>query len=185
MDEVISGVSVSMIRENLDNIPSYVMPNSYTIRLYKPGDEEAWLRIEREAEKHFPITDDLFDDQFSSSPELLGERQFYICNGDGKEIGTATAWFNNDHNGSVYGLVHWVAIVPDEHGKGLGNPLMTAVCNRLKESGYKRAYLNTSTVRIPAISLYLKFGFVPEIRNDRDRQVWEHVFTILNSSERK
>jgi len=85
----------------------------------------------------------------------------------------------------MYGLVHWVAIVPEEQGKGLANPLMMAVCNRLKELGYNRAYLNTSTARLPAVSLYLNFGFMPEINNDRDKQVWEHVFTILKESKQK
>ena len=184
MEEVISGVGVSMIRENLDNIPNYVMPTPYTMRLYQPGDEEAWLRIEKESEKHSIITDDLFEDQFGNYPELLGERQYFICDGNGKAIGTATAWFS-DRNGEMYGLVHWVAIVPEEQGKGLANPLMMAVCNRLKELGYERAYLNTSTARLPAVSLYLKFGFMPEINNDRDKQVWEYVFTILKESKRK
>jgi len=153
---------VKMIRENLGNIPDYPVPPPYTIRWYRPGDEEAWLRIEREAEKYFPIEDDLFEKQFGEYPDLLPERQCFICNSEGNEIGTATAWFYNDESGKSYGLVHWVAIIPQEQGKGLGKPLMSAVCNRLKELGYERACLNTSTGRIPAINLYQKFGFVPQ-----------------------
>jgi len=183
MEDVASGVGVSMVRENLDDIPKYDLPAPYTIRCYQSGDDQNWLRIEKEAEKHSNIMDDLFEDQFGKFPGLLKDRQFFICDGNGKEIGTATAWYDNNHNGKVYGLVHWVAIIPSKQGKGLGKPLMMTVCNRLKELDYERAYLNTSTVRVPAISLYLKFGFMPKIENDRDKRVWEQFF-ILNPSVR-
>ena len=185
MENVASGVGVSMVRENLYDIPKYDLPAPYTMRCYQPGDDKTWLRIEKESEKYFPIKDDLFEDQFGKFTELLRDRQFFICDGNSKEIGTATAWFDNNHNGKVYGLVHWVAIIPSEQGKGLSKPLMMTVCNCLKELGYECAYLNTSTARVSAISLYLKFGFIPEIKNDRDKQVWEHVFTILKESKRK
>ncbi len=168
-------IPVSMIRENLDNIPYYPLPQNYTMHWYRPGDEEAWMRIERLAEKHFVIADDLFEREFGKNRHLLSERQCFINNAEGKEIGTATAWFDNDHNGKVYGLVHWVAIVPEEQGKGLGNSLMSIICNRLKELGYERALLNTSTLRVPAINLYLKFGFAPEIKNDNDIIAWRVV----------
>lgn len=184
MDEVIAGIGVSMVRHNLDDIPQFDLPEPYSMKLYQSGDGEAWLRIEKESEKHFPVEDELFEDQFGNELELLSNRQFFICDENGKEIGTATAWFNNDYNGLVYGLVHWVAIVPSEQGKGLAKPLMSAVCNRLKELGYDRALLNTSTARIPAINLYLKFGFVPEIKNDKDKEIWDHVMTILDSTKR-
>jgi GNAT superfamily N-acetyltransferase len=184
MNEVLSGVGVSMVRHNLENIPNYSLPEPYTIRWYQTGDDQAWLRIEKEAEKKPLIKDELFDKEFGDKRELLPDRLFFICDGNSKEIGTTTAWFYNNPDGKLYGLVHWVAIVPSEQGKGLGNFLMMTVCNRLKELGYEKALLNTSTARIPAINLYLKFGFVPEIKNDKDKEIWDHVRTILNSSKR-
>lgn len=168
-------IAVSMIRENLDNIPYYPLPEPYSMHWYRPGDESAWLRIERLAERHFCIADDLFEREFGNKRDLLSERQCFICNSEGQEIGTATAWFANNYNGKVYGLVHWVAIIPEEQGKGLGKPLMSIICNRLKELGYERALLNTSTLRIPAINLYLRFGFVPEIKDDNDIFAWREV----------
>lgn len=167
--------SISMIREDLDNIPQYTLPPSYTIRWYQPGDDKTWLRIEREAEKYIAVSDDLFEREFGKNLELLSERQCFLCDPQGNEIGTATAWFNNNYNGKVYGVVHWVAIVPQEQGKGLSKPLMTVICNRLRELGYERACLNTGTLRIPAIRLYLRFGFVPEIRSEKDALAWRQV----------
>ena len=59
--------------------------------------------------------------------------------------------------------------------EGLAKPLMTVVCNRLRELGHQRAYLTTATIRIPAIRLYLKFGFRPDIQNEQDRQAWRRL----------
>ena len=63
--------------------------------------------------------------------------------------GTTTAWYNEDYRGLPFGRVHWVAIVPEMQGRGLAKPIMSAVCHRLRELGHGRAYLTTTTVRIP------------------------------------
>jgi GNAT superfamily N-acetyltransferase len=55
--------------------------------------------------------------------------------------------------------VHWVAIVPECQGIGLGKALMTLLCQRLRELGHDQAYLFTSSERVSAIRLYLRFGF--------------------------
>src|SRR5207248_4802613 len=97
---------------------------------------------------------------------LLVERQCYLLNAFGQAIGTGTAWFNDNFEGKSFGRVHWLAILPEFQGRGLGKPLLTAICSRLRDLGHERAYLTTSTQRIPAIRLYLRFGFVPLIRDE-------------------
>ena len=70
-----------------------------------------------------------------------------------------------------------MAIQPALHGQGLAKPLLALVCQRLQALGHRRAYLNTSTGRLPAIGLYLKFGFVPKMRRDRENtlRAWRQV----------
>ena len=134
-------VSISMIREELRNIPSYALLADFSFRWYQPSDERLWLEIRACATQYNAITPELFDRQFSGDNESLAQRQCYLVDAQGRAIGTATAWFDNNYSGQDYGRVHWVAIVPEMQGKGLAKPLMITVCNRLCELGYERAYL--------------------------------------------
>ena len=74
-----------------------------------------------------------------------------------------------------WGMVHWVAIQPKAQSKGLAKGLMTAVCQKFLALGYRKAYLYSANVRIPALNLYLKFGFHPKIRYESDWQVWQDI----------
>jgi len=176
-------ISVYMVREHLDDIPQYDLP-PYTIRPYQLGDEVAWMRIQSEADKYNSITPALFTQQFGSNPKILVERQFFLCDAAGEAIGTATAWFDT-YRGQLYGLVHWVAIVPQQQGRGLAKPLLTAVCNRLRDLQHERAFLITGTARIPAIKLYLKFGFVPDIKSEQDAEAWRTIKQSLETYKTK
>lgn len=168
-------VTVRMIRENLENIPQYDMPSEFSARFFRPGDDKTWVDVVQRADSYQEIDEKAFFNNFGEDLEALEERMYFLCDDKGNEIGTATAWYNSDSHSLDCGRVHWVAIVPAMQGKGLAKPLMTVVCNRFKELGYKRACLTTEHVRLPAISLYLKFGFVPEIRNEKDARVWENI----------
>ncbi len=81
--------------------------------------------------------------------------------------------------GDRWGRVHWMAIVPEFQRHGLGKVLLGAICQRLRELGHERAYLHTSAARIPAIQLYLRFGFAPVVRNAAERAVWKDVLASL------
>lgn len=168
-----SNMQVHMIREDLEGIPQFAAPEPFAIRGFRPGDEAAWVRIHELADIYNETTLERFELAFGEGPAALPERMFFLCDGTGSEIGTATAWYNNDYRGRPFGRVHYAAVVPAFQGKGLSKPLMTAVCNRLRELAHVRAYLGTQTERVPAIGLYLKFGFVPDIGSNDERRAWD------------
>lgn len=175
MDIFKKNVSVNMYREHLEAIPRYPLPKGYSFRWYQPGDETLWVEIYEKAEEYIKIDEALFWKEFGEDKPGLQQRMCFILDKNQQGIGTAATWFNSDYNGGDSGRVHWVAIIPAAQGKGLSKPLMTAVMQRMKKLGHLRAYLVTSSARIPAINLYLKFGFVPEIREKDDLKTWQAI----------
>ncbi|MCI0396864.1 MAG: GNAT family N-acetyltransferase [Chloroflexi bacterium] len=172
--------NVSMVRETLEGLPRYPVPPGYTIRRYRPGDAEQWYRIHLLAEKHFHVTPELFRREFGTDETLLAERQYYLLDPEGTPIGTTTAWFRDRPDGQADGLVHWVAIAPEWQGRGLAKPLLSAVLWRLHELGHRRACLDTFTLRVPAVNLYLHFGFAPDVRDDASLAAWRTLQPHLN-----
>lgn len=175
-------ISVAMVRPTLDGLPHFALPAPYQLRWYQPGDEAAWVAIHVAADRFHTFTPATFRAEFDSDSALLTERQAYVCQADGQPIGTATAWFKADDDGPDWGLIHWVAIHPALQGRGLAKPLLAFVCQRLQALGYQKACLSTSTARLPAINLYLAFGFVPLIRGDRAKNLyaWQQVYKALD-----
>ena len=43
----------------------------------------------------------------------------------------------------------------------------------------------TGTARIPAIKLYLKFGFVPDIKSEQDAEAWRTIKKSLETYKTK
>lgn len=170
MSDEEKAIGLCMVRENLDHIPRFDPPVGFRLRAYEPGDEKAWVWIHLLAERFITATTELFRQQFDGSVKDLRERQLYLCAGD-TPVGTATAWYGA-LDGAPCGRVHWVALAPETQGRGLARPLLSAVCLRLAELGHNRAYLTTNSARLPAINLYLKFGFKPHARSDEERHAW-------------
>jgi GNAT superfamily N-acetyltransferase len=171
----IPNILVNMVRATLDELPTHSLPDGYLLRMYQPGDEQAWVDIHLEADRWNRVTLETFRKEFGVDPVPLAMRQFYLCNAEGTPIGTATGWLNDDYHGAAWGRIHWVALRPQYHGRGLSKPLLAAACWRMRELGHDKAYLVTSTPRIPAINLYRSFGFEPEIRSADDEAAWSLV----------
>ncbi|MBI3832033.1 MAG: GNAT family N-acetyltransferase [Planctomycetes bacterium] len=179
MDSGSQGLPVRMIRQHLREIPAFELPAPFSLRWFRPGDEGVWTRIQRESDTLQPIPDRLFEQQFGKDPRELGSRICFVLDGSGAEIGTSAAWFGPDEAWQGWGRIHWVAMVPAMQGRGLAKPLMTVICRRMAELGHERAYLTTSTARVPAIRLYLKFGFAPDERTEEDTRAWASIRTQL------
>lgn len=170
---------VCMVRRTLTNLPEAAPPAGWSVRWYQPGDEGTWLRIQLAAERQHAITPELFRQQFGHDESSLTERQCFLLTPDRNAVGTATAWFDDAFEGARWGRVHWVAIGPEHQGRGLGGALMTAVCQRLHELGHERAFLRTAANRVPAVRLYLRFGFEPHPRTAEEERLWPEILARL------
>lgn len=162
---------------DLSAAPSASPGADYRLRSYHPGDETAWLAIHRAADPYNRFLPETFDRQFGERRDELPRRQVYLLNPAGTPVGTATAWYGDPGPRTLTGRVHWVAIVPEEQGRGLAKPLLSAVCQRLLALGHRQAYLTTSIVRIPAINLYFAYGFLPDLDPAPARQAWAHLLS--------
>lgn len=166
------GVNIMMVRPTLEGVPGPDLPKGYSLRYYRPGDEEAWTRIWLAADVFGQATPETFARAYGDRAEALGERQLFLCDDAQTAVGTATAWFPDSNVDAEAGLVHWVAIVPELQGRGLARPLLSATLLRMRELGYGRAALITQSGRVPAVGLYLAFGFLPRVRCEAERAAW-------------
>lgn len=173
-----------MIRSDFRSIPESPLPPGYTMRWYQPGDAVHWMRIHHDAEPYHEITPELFNHEFGCDSERLCACQCFLQDAVGRVVGTGTAWSAGESPEVPCGRVFWLAIIRSHQGRGLGRPLLAAVCHRLRELGHERACVFTSTGRLAAVNLYLSFGFQPQIRSESDRAVWDSVFAVLKARGR-
>ncbi len=171
-------IPISMFLNNLDNIPDHPVPDSYAMRPYQDGDIEHWLEF------HIPlfpaghISEELFWRDFGRDTERIQQRQFYMVHDD-TVMGSISAWDGTGNRTPDLGRIHWVVLREDYRGRGLAKPLLSFALNKLKVLGHKQVYLTTDTDLIPAINLYLQFGFKAEIKTDQDERAWKMVFDKL------
>ncbi|RPI61483.1 MAG: GNAT family N-acetyltransferase [Planctomycetaceae bacterium] len=172
-------LKVIMVRSDLENIPQHPLPAGYSLRFYRDGDAATWTAIEQAADKFYNVTGERFVKEFGTEIPLLFQRCYFLVSPDGRDIGTTTAWYDRKYQGKRWGRVHWVAVVPEFQGKGLGKAMLSSAMNRLRMLGHRRAILGTQTPRLAAINMYLDFGFVPDMTTDNAAKAWKIVREAL------
>ncbi len=170
--------SIGMIREHLREIPAAPFPEGFGIRSFRRGEEGLWLDIERDAERSFAIDDDLFLQELGSDFPAAERRCFFVVDSRGVAVGTISAWYSLSFRGENYGRIHWVATRPAYQGRGLGRAALGHTL-RVLAQWHEKAWLRTSGERKTAIKMYLDFGFVPKLDDERDREVWRLVRATL------
>ena len=178
-----AGHSLWMIRENLDNLPRWTFPPGYTMRPMGPGDEKLWDEIQKETEPYFTIEPGYFLEQFGDDLKTAWQRVFLVLEPGGHEVGTIGAWYRRFEQ-KYYGLIHWVAIRPAFQRLGLAKASLTGTLEVLSRH-YDRAYLETQSKRLPAISLYLDAGFRPHYATNQEREIWSELALGMTNPTRR
>jgi GNAT superfamily N-acetyltransferase len=168
------GTGVFMIRPDLLNIPQVSFPEGFSIRPMRLDEVGLWTDIQRDAEEYFKITDETFYHEFGSDLQAIQWRSFIITNEKGVGVGTISAWYSRDFKGEDYGRIHWLAVRPAYQRRGIGKAALSYVLNKLAQ-WHSRCFLDTSIERLPAIKLYLDFGFMPDLYDQYEIEKWREV----------
>lgn len=162
-----------MIRGDLGNLPVYDLPAPFGIRDFRHGEGDFWAEIEHAAAEFKSVEKarQHFEEEFGAQPNEFSRRCQFLTTGEGRVIGTATAWFNASFQGKLHGQLHWVAILPEFQGRALSKPLVGAAMNRMK-AYHDRAFLTSQTTSWKAIKVYLDFGFLPLIESPEHHRGW-------------
>ncbi len=173
---------VTMIRPTLDGLPTWPLPDGYRFRPYCEGDVEVWLALHHDAEPLFRVEARHFDDSFGAHRHALFDRMFFVQTAGGEDVGTITAWWEDNWRGrGAWGRIHWVVVATAHQRRGLAKPMTAHALQRIAQD-HSRAMLGTDTRRPWAIKTYLDCGFVPDPveRNQQEIvQGWIAVQRIL------
>jgi len=168
IDESVPYIPVVMRRESGLPLPHCPLPEGFSYKMYQPGNEKDWARIEASVGEFDCEMDALLEYQKSFLPfsDELPRRCIFIAAPDGGLVGTATAWW--DYIGQRrHPLVHWVAVKPEYQGKGLGKAITAEVIRLMTVvDGDGIFYLSTQTTSHKAIRIYEWAGF--HITNEKD-----------------
>lgn len=171
---------IAMLLDRIGELPPVSLPEGYSLRNFRPGDDRQWERIYREA---FEAEEepDRFERMMRRDPAFREDRIFFVCHGD-IPVATASAWHRPEY-GERMGYLHWVAVVPRETGRGLGYQVSLACLHKMKFEGRESAMLRTDDFRIPAIKTYLKLGFRPLIMHESHRTRWRDIFAAMGRED--
>lgn len=170
------GINVAMCRPHLHNAPNAPLPAGCSLHALARSDEPqlATLLSLAFAES--------WDEQRVRSALTQAEdvKAVYGVMWQGELVATASSQFLPEQDRRS-GFVHWLATHPEHRGRGLAGVLVKRVLEDFDMRSYESARLLTQPERLPAIRLYLKFGFVPEyaVGKRDDRNTWSDVLSAL------
>jgi hypothetical protein len=160
-NELIPYIPLMMSHGSLSASPEISLPQGYSLRLFRPGDEEHWAAITMDAGEFAERSGALayFTDHFGGHLDLLGERCLFLLDGSGNPVGTATGWMMDD--APEVGRLHWVAIMGTYQGRRLSKPLVAAAMKVMLQHGHEKAMLTTQPKSWKGIKTYLDLGWKP------------------------
>lgn len=179
------------MRRHLHRLPTTTLPSGYEMRRADRNDPGAMADLlslayaavsahEVEDWELVPWTAERVAAEFFDAGSV--EASFVVTH-RGHLVATASAMHKPNYPRS--GWVHEVATHPDHRRVGLGYAATHAVLRHFADQHMKRlddALLDTHDYRLPAIGLYLRLGFQPELLHEEDEAVWRFVYDALGET---
>ena len=172
-------IAIRMCREHLEDLPPVELPEGYVLRSMEADEARAYQAVMNQSNYAGEVDDAWFEETFARDPAYDPSYLQIIWHGE-RPVAAAAAW-HKEIDGELWGMVHWLGVVRDERGKGLGKAIALAALHRLRQRGFRRAMLDTGDWRLPAVAAYLRLGFRPWPTVKAPQSVWDRVLADLET----
>lgn len=158
MEEQIPDKNLFMMCRKLENDAVKKLPEGLYVRYCRKNELDIWKAMHFDtpelAARYHDFMTAYFNDVYLPKGNLFYRRCLVVCDKDDKPIGTCFLW--NSYN-TIWTL-HWLKVLKEYEGRGIGRALLSIVMESLSESEYP-VFLHTQPSSYRAIKLYSDFGF--------------------------
>lgn len=138
----------------------FSLPDGFSFRPYRAGDEKAWAALEYEigdfespeaAERYFVTT-------YCADRRQTERRCIFLTRGGEEIIGSCIAW-RDRREAEIVASLHWLAVSPAFQRQKLGEALCRETMGLFQSLCEMPVYIHTQPWSYRAILLYVKLGF--------------------------
>jgi ribosomal protein S18 acetylase RimI-like enzyme len=170
MEEDIPEKNLFMMCPKVNTASFCELPPGYHIRNCRENELDIWKAMPFDepemGKQYYDFMSDYFNNVYLEKKDEFFKKCLFVCDVEDKPVGTCFIWKAYDKINTL----HWLKILKDYEGKGLGRALLTGVMKNLQKDDYP-IYLHTQPSSYRAIKLYADFGFYllsnPDERNLR------------------
>lgn len=156
--ESIPDKNLFMMCSKLNRSALSQLADSYRVRHCRKDELDLWKDMHfddpAEAKANRQYMTDFFVSVYAPVGDLFYEKCLFVCDSHDKPIATAFIWKAYDE----FNTVHWVKVLKEFEGRGIGRALLSIIMQELKPNDYP-VYLHTQPSSYRAIKLYADFGF--------------------------
>lgn len=164
---------LELIRPSREPVDAGPVPDGYTLRVFRDGDDAAYHELFRLA---WPDEGTLPHTRKYALPE-----GFLVVEHDATAglVASCVAFAPESVGHEADGSLGWLVVDPAHGRRGLGRLLAASVTNRLLCEAYAQPWLGTEDDRLDAIRLYLSLGWQPHLYADGMVERWRAIYERL------
>lgn len=157
-EEDIPDKNIFMMCDSLNRSALSQLSNEYIIRSSRKDEIDIWKAFPFDsvevAKVHAPYMVEYFERTYKEKEKEFFTKTLFVCDRNAKPVATCMVW-------KAYGeftTIHWLKVLKEVEGKGIGRALFSIIMESIKEEEYP-VYLHTQPGSFRAIKLYSDFGF--------------------------